>query len=206
MPASRAPAGWSPAWPGDFPAYTGAVISWLKKDVGLLRTDAESEQLARQAHPGDRTYFVPAFTGLGAPYWDSEATGLLTGITRTTGKAEIVRACLDSIAYQITDLLECMGRDAALPLAELRVDGGPTANRYLMQRQSDLACLPLAVPAVQELSALGAARAAAQGAGLCACKDFGRPAYTRYQPRMEEAERRALYGGWQDAVRRTLYH
>ena len=105
--------------------YTGAVISWLKKDVGLLRTDAESEQLARQAHPGDRTYFVPAFTGLGAPYWDSEATGLLTGITRTTGKAEIVRACLDSIAYQITDLLECMGRDAALPLAELRVDGGP---------------------------------------------------------------------------------
>ena len=186
--------------------YTGAVISWLKKDVGLLRTDAESEQLARQAHPGDRTYFVPAFTGLGAPYWDSEATGLLTGITRTTGKAEIVRACLDSIAYQITDLLECMGRDAALPLAELRVDGGPTANRYLMQRQSDLACLPLAVPAVQELSALGAARAAAQGAGLCACKDFGRPAYTRYQPRMEEAERRALYGGWQDAVRRTLYH
>ena len=186
--------------------YTGAVISWLKKDVGLLRTDAESEQLARQAHPGDRTYFVPAFTGLGAPYWDSEATGLLTGITRTTGKAEIVRACLDSIAYQITDLLECMGRDAALPLAELRVDGGPTANRYLMQRQSDLACLPLAVPAVQELSALGAARAAAQGAGLCACKDFGRPAYTRYQPRMGEAGRRALGGGCQDAVRRTLYH
>ena len=137
---------------------------------------------------------------------DMEATGLLTGITRTTGKAEIVRACLDSIAYQITDLLEGMGRDAALPLAELRVDGGPTANRYLMQRQSDLACLPLAVPAMQELSALGAARAAVQGAGLCACKDFGHPAYARYQPRMGAAERHALYEGWQGAVRRTLYH
>ena len=86
------------------------------------------------------------------------------------------------------------------------MDGGPTANRYLMQRQSDLACLPLAVPAMQELSALGAARAAAQGAGLCACKDFGHPAYARYQPRMEAAKRQALYEGWQDAVRRTLYH
>lgn len=186
--------------------YTGAVITWLKRDVGLLDSDADSERLALLANPGDRTYFVPAFTGLGAPYWDSEATGLLTGVTRTTGKAEIVRACLDCIAYQITDLLECMRRDAALPLTELRVDGGPTANRYLMQRQSDLADLPLAVPAMQELSALGAARAAAQGAGLCACQDFGRPPYARYRPRMAEQERRDLYAGWQDAVRRTLYH
>ena len=186
--------------------YTGAVITWLKKDAALLDSDGESERLARLANPADKTYFVPAFTGLGAPYWDSGATGLLTGITRTTGKAEIVKACLESIGYQITDLVLRMAQDAGLALAELRVDGGPTANRYLMQRQSDLACLPLAVPAVQELSALGAGRAAAQGAGLCACKDFGRPAYTSYQPRMEEAERRALYGGWQDAVRRTLYH
>lgn len=186
--------------------YTGAVITWLKRDVGLLETDAESEQLARQANPGDRTYFVPAFTGLGAPYWDSEATGLLTGVTRTTGRAEIVRACLDSIAYQITDLLRRMQTDAGLPLTELRVDGGPTANRYLMQRQSDLADLPLAVPAVQELSALGAARAAAQGAGLCGCGEFGHPAYTRYRPEMDPAQRKKLYGGWLDAVDRTLYH
>lgn len=186
--------------------YTGAVISWLKKDVGLLETDAESEQLARQAKPGDRTYFVPAFTGLGAPYWDSEATGLLTGVTRTTGRAEIVRACLDSIAYQITDLLRRMQADAGLPLTELRVDGGPTANRYLMQRQSDLADLPLAVPAVQELSALGAARAAAQAAGVCPCGEFGRPAYTYYRPAMEPATRQKLYDGWLDAVHRAQYH
>lgn len=146
--------------------YTGAVITWLKKDVALLAGDAESETLARSANPADKTYFVPAFTGLGAPYWDSEATGLLTGITRTTGRAEIVKAGVECIAYQITDLVLRMAQDAGLALAELRVDGGPTANGYLMQFQSDMAGVEVSVPDIQELSGFGAACAAGFASGL----------------------------------------
>ena len=94
--------------------YTGAVMTWLREDVGLIRTDAEATELAYKANPKDRTYFVPAFTGLGAPYWDSRASGLLTGVTRTTGRAEIVKACLECIAYQITDLIELMRQDSGI--------------------------------------------------------------------------------------------
>lgn len=185
--------------------YTGAVITWLKKNAGLLTSDGESESLARMANPADRTYFVPAFTGLGAPYWDSDATGLLTGITRTTGRAEIVKACVECIAYQITDLLERMAQDAGLPLTELRVDGGPTANHYLMQFQSDLAQVTVSVPEIQELSGFGAACAAGFSCG------FYQPAMVHdqlnrrsYHPQMNPEEREIRYAGWQKAVRQTL--
>lgn len=119
--------------------YTGAVMTWLRKDVGLIENDVEATELAKAANPNDRCYFVPAFSGLGAPYWDSKASGLLTGVSRTTGRAEIAKACLECIAYQITDLTELMRRDAGVELASLRVDGGPTASEYLMQFQSDMA-------------------------------------------------------------------
>ncbi|MCC6094859.1 MAG: glycerol kinase GlpK, partial [Eubacterium sp.] len=111
--------------------YTGASITWLKDQVGLIASAKETEQLSREANPEDRAYFVPAFTGLGAPYWDPDATGLLTGITRTTGRKEIVKACVESIAYQITDLIAIMRRETGDPIPVLHVDGGPTANAYL---------------------------------------------------------------------------
>ena len=187
--------------------YTGAVITWLKKDAALLASDSESELLARMANPADKTYFVPAFTGLGAPYWDSEATGLLTGITRTTGKAELVKAGVECIGYQITDLVQRMAQDAGLPLAELRVDGGPTANTYLMQFQSDMAQVEVSVPEIQELSGFGAACAAGFSCG------FYDPAIIHsqlhrhsYTPKMSTEERSGRYAGWQSAVRQALTH
>lgn len=187
--------------------YTGAVITWLKKDVALLAGDAESETLARSANPADKTYFVPAFTGLGAPYWDSEATGLLTGITRTTGRAEIVKAGVECIAYQITDLVLRMAQDAGLALAELRVDGGPTANGYLMQFQSDMAGVEVSVPDIQELSGFGAACAAGFASGLynpgTVYDGMQRRSYT---PKMTPQEHDARYAGWQKAVLQALLH
>ena len=143
--------------------YTGAVISWLKDDVKLIASAKETEELARTANPEDKTYLVPAFTGLGAPYWKDDCTGVITGITRTTGKNEIVRAGLDCIAYQIADIVRIMAEDSKLPLAELRVDGGPTGNAYLMQFQSDLLRIPVRVAAIEELSGMGAAFAAGLG-------------------------------------------
>ena len=187
--------------------YTGAVITWLKKDVALLAGDAESETLARSANPADKTYFVPAFTGLGAPYWDSEATGLLTGITRTTGRAEIVKAGVECIAYQITDLVLRMAQDAGLALAELRVDGGPTANGYLMQFQSDMAGVEVSVPDIQELSGFGAACAAGFASGLYNPGTvYGGMQRRSYTPKMTPQEHDARYAGWQKAVLQALLH
>ena len=187
--------------------YTGAVITWLKEDVSLIASASESEQLARQANPMDKTYFVPAFTGLGAPYWDSESTGLLTGITRTTGRAELVKAGLECIAYQITDLTLRMAQDAGLPLSELRADGGPTANKYLMQFQSDIAQVTVSVPDVAELSGFGAACAAGFSCGLYDPETiFANMHRSCFTPEMDNTEREARYNGWQKAVRQALTH
>lgn len=187
--------------------YTGAVVSWLKDDAALLHSDAESDMLARTANPTDTSYFVPAFTGLGAPYWDSEATGLLTGITRKTGKAEIVKACLESIAYQVTDLLTAMKQDAALPLHALRVDGGPTSNSYLMQFQSDMAETAVQIPPFQELSGFGAACAAGFGSGIfLQDKVYAGSGQQIYTPQMAQDERNMRYQGWKNAVAQALHH
>ena len=185
--------------------YTGAVISWLQKDLQLVASAAETEQLAREAAPEDRTYFVPAFTGLGAPYWDSSATGILCGITRTTGKAEMVRAGLDCIAYQITDILKAMEEDAGIPIRELRVDGGPTKNTYLMQFQSDMAGIPVQVPEAEELSGIGAAYAAGIGLGIYKKEElFAKMRRTSFEPQMEKSLVDKKYSGWKNAVEMVL--
>ncbi len=185
--------------------YTGAVMTWLREDVGLITTDAEATELAYRANPNDRTCFVPAFTGLGAPYWDSRATGLLTGITRTTGRAEIAKACLDCIAYQITDLLELMRKDSGISVDTLRVDGGPTASKYLMQFQSDIANAIIQIPDIQELSGMGAAYAAGIAVGLHDPQTvYGHVQQTEYLPQMSEERRNFLIAGWKHAVLMTL--
>lgn len=187
--------------------YTGAVMTWLRKDVGLIENDAEATELAESANPNDRTYFVPAFSGLGAPYWDSRASGLLTGVSRTTGRAEIAKACLECIAYQITDLTELMRRDAGVELASLRVDGGPTASGYLMQFQADMARASVEVPNLQELSGMGAAYAAGISAGIYdPDRVYEHVKRTVYSPNMAPERRDELYRGWQAAVRQVLTH
>lgn len=185
--------------------YTGAVMTWLREDVGLISTDAEATELAYQANPNDSTYFVPAFTGMGAPYWDSRATGMLTGITRTTGRAEIARACLECIAYQITDLVELMRKDSKIPVDMLRVDGGSTASGYLMQFQSDMAGATVQIPNLQELSGMGAAYAAGTASGLYDREQIYRHIRRRdFLPHISTQVRNSLYSGWKQAVARTL--
>ncbi|QAT49490.1 glycerol kinase GlpK [Caproiciproducens sp. NJN-50] len=187
--------------------YTGAVISWLKNDLHLIQSAAEAQSLAEKANPDDRTYLVPAFTGLGAPYWDSAATAVMTGMTRTTGKAEVVRAAENCIAYQITDIVESMRGQSGLPITELRADGGPTGDGYLMQFQSDLIGLPVRIPGLQELSGMGAAFTAGISAGLYdGEKIFDRAYLTEYRSKMPAAERERLLSGWKQAVALALHH
>lgn len=185
--------------------YTGAVITWLKDQVGLISDPAQTEELARRANPSDHTYLVPAFTGLGAPYWDSQAEAILCGMTRTTGRAEIVKAALECIAYQIADMAETMRKDSGIAIRELRVDGGPTKNAYLMQFQSDLLGLRVQVPKAEELSGIGAAYAAGLAIGLYRPETlFSGINRTSYLPDMAEEERERRIAGWRRAVGMVL--
>ena len=181
--------------------YTGAVITWLKDDVHLISSPGETEALALAANPADTACLVPAFSGLGAPYWRSEARALLCGMTRTTGRNEIVRAALNCIALQIADIVKAMARGAGTPVRELRVDGGPTRNGYLMQFQSDLLDIPVRIPEAEELSGIGAAYAAGLSAGLYDSSVFDRLGRRAYMPAMSEADREKAFRIWQDAIR-----
>ena len=183
--------------------YTGAVISWLKNDLKLIGDASETEALARSANPGDHAYLVPAFSGLGAPYWDSDARAAIVGMTRTTGRAEVVRAALDCIAYQITDIVKAMGESAGLPITELRVDGGPTRNAYLMQLQSDLLDIPVRIPDSEELSGIGAAYAAGLAQGIYTEDVFQVLKRSSYTPDMTPEVRTEKYEGWKEAVQRV---
>lgn len=180
--------------------YTGAIITWLKDDLQLIKSAGETQALAEEANPADETYLVPAFSGLGAPYWDSRAKGVICNITRTTGKKEVVRAALDAIVYQITDIVKVMAEASGLQIQELRADGGPTKNSYLMKLQGDMLDIPVKVPDAEELSGIGAAYAAGISAGIYRKDIFGKRKYVVYEPGMEAALREKKYQGWKDAV------
>ncbi len=187
--------------------YTGAVVSWLKDRVHLIGSPDELEGLIHEANPNDRSYFVPAFTGLGAPWWDSAATGMLTGVTTLTGRAEIAKACAECIPYQIADVLDALRADTGLALTTLRADGGVTKNAYLMQFQADMAKASVEVSKLAELSAAGAAFAAGRGAGLWTenviHERYGHETYT---PEMAEEMRQSKRSGWQAALRQVRCH
>lgn len=181
--------------------YTGAVITWLKEDLGLIREPGETQALAESANPQDTCVLVPAFTGLSAPYWKGDAKALLCGMTRLTGRAEIVRAALDSIAFQIADVLRAMERDSRCSIRELRADGGPAGNAYLMQMQSDMADCTVSVAAQEELSAIGAAYLAGITAGIYdSGKVFSGLQYRRYRPQMPKERRLEKYHTWRKAL------
>lgn len=184
--------------------YTGAVISWLKNDVGLLRSAGESEALARQANPQDTTYLVPAFSGLGAPYWRSDVSAAFVGMTRTTGRNELVRAGVEAIAYQITDVVKLMQAETGIDRIELRVDGGPTRNRWLMQFQSDMLDCRVMTPETEELSGMGAAYAAGLSLGIYMDAVFAGNRYDSFTPAMTQERRMSKYDGWKAAVATIL--
>ena len=151
--------------------YTGAVMKWISDDLGLVASPQEASQLAATASVEDTTYLVPAFTGLGAPYWDSTAKAALWGMTRHTGKAEIIRASEECIAYQIADIVDIMTEASSVSIAALRVDGGSTRDKFLMQFQSDILNIPVMVSNVEELSGTGAAFMAGIGMRLYKLED-----------------------------------
>jgi glycerol kinase len=183
----------------------GAVVQWLRDGLGLLRTAAESRALAESVPDTGGVYLVPAFVGLGAPYWDMYARGTIVGLTRGTSAAHLVRAALEAIAYQSRDVLDAMRAEAGVAVPALRVDGGAAANDFLCQFQADVLDLPVLRPAVIETTALGAAFLAGVGAGLWPVEAVaGRVAIERtFTPSMDAATRARGYEGWQRAVERA---
>ena len=184
----------------------GAAVQWLRDELQIIADAAESETLARQLDDNEGVYLVPAFTGLGAPYWDAGARGMLLGLTRGSGRAHLARAALEAIAYQSRDIVEVMNRDSGIELSELRVDGGASQNDFLMQFQADLLGVPVERPQLVETTAAGSAYLAGLAVGVWnspAELDEARRCERRFAPAMAEAERRRLYAGWQDAVARA---
>jgi glycerol kinase len=182
-------------------------VQWLRDNLRLIGSSAEVEALAASEPDTGGVVFVPAFVGLGAPYWDSAARGAIFGLTRGTTRADLVRATLDSIAYQVHDVLVAMEKDSGNRIQELRLDGGASANDYLMQFQADLFGHPVRRPLMGETTVLGAAVLAGLAAGVWRSASELRPLRTldrAFRPRMRTAERERLLAGWRDAVSRTL--
>jgi glycerol kinase len=188
----------------------GAAVQWLRDGLKIIAKASEADGLAERANPAEQVYLVPAFVGLGAPYWDAQARAAIYGLTRNCGPAELARAALEAVGYQTRDLLDAMHADwplAAGSATVLRVDGGMTMSEPAMQFLADILDSPVDRPLVMETTALGAAYLAGRVAGLCPdIEDFA-PQWRldrRFQPKMAKPERDRKYAGWQDAVRRTL--
>ena len=185
----------------------GATIQWLRDEMKMIATAAESEGLAKSVKDTGGVYLVPAFTGLGAPWWDMYSRGTLIGMTRGTGRAHVVRAALESIAYQSADLMDAMVKDCGHAPTQLQVDGGASANAFLMQFQSDIMGVPVVRPQVMETTALGAALLAGLAVGVYVSPEDTAAVWQRdltFEPQMEEHHRAQLLHGWHKAVERSL--
>jgi glycerol kinase len=185
--------------------YTGAVIKWLVDDLGLIASSKDAGKIAAEGKRVEGLYFVPAFSGLGAPYWDGEARAVICGLDRGCGRAEIVRAAEESIAYQITNILRLMKEESRLDTEKLMVDGGPTRDEFLMQFQADIGDIEVVVPDIEELSGTGAAYLAGCALGLYDdSKVFNHPIIKNHIPIMEAEERDRLLNGWHLAVKKSF--
>ena len=185
----------------------GAAVQWLRDTIRIIDSAAETEDLARTVDDTGGVYLVPAFVGLGAPHWDADARGAVVGLTRDSGRAEIARATLESIAYQTRELLDAMAADGAADPTALRVDGGLTANGWAMQFLADQLAIPVERPVVTETTALGAASLAGLASGVFGSTEDVASTWRldrSWAPAMEEARRADLYAGWKRAVRRVL--
>jgi glycerol kinase len=184
---------------------TGAAVQWLRDQLGIIRTADETEELARSLDSNDGVYLVPAFTGLGSPYWDPYARGTLVGLTRGAGRAHFARAALEAMAYQAVDALRAMERASGVELEELKADGGAVVNGWLMKFQADVLGVPVVVPEISETTALGAAYLAGVATGTWTEDDvraMWRQA-ARYEPSMSDDQRESLIAGWARALARA---
>ena len=183
----------------------GAAVQWLRDGLGIIRQAAETQALAESVPDTGGVYLVPAFVGLGAPYWDPYARGTLVGITRGTGRAHLARAALEAIAYQSRDVLDTMKRESGVSLTTLRVDGGAAANDFLCQFQADMLGVEVLRPSVTETTGLGAAYLAGVGAGLWTSRELATrwKLERKFTPTMSDRARDAAYGGWRRAVERS---
>lgn len=185
----------------------GSAVQWLRDGLRLIEAAADSEYVAKKVKDADGVYVVPAFVGLGAPYWNMTARGAILGLTRGTSKAHIVRATLDSMAYQTKDVLSAMEADSEIKLQALKVDGGAVANNVLMQFQADILGVPVDRPQVIETTALGAAYLAGLAVGVWSNKEDlvnNWKLENRFEPKMEMEQSAKLYKGWQKAVKRSM--
>ncbi len=185
---------------------SGAAVQWLRDGLGIIASAAETEELARSVDSTDDVFFVPALVGLGAPHWDPYARGAIVGLTRGTTRAHLVRATLESIAYQSRDVMQAMERDAGVALQELRADGGAAVNEFLMQFQADILGVAVEVPVVHETTAMGAAYLAGLAVGMWQNVDEIEAQWAcarRYEPLMSAEDRERRYARWQDAVNRS---
>lgn len=185
----------------------GAIVQWLRDELRLITDASDSEYFAGKVEDNNGVYIVPAFVGLGAPYWDMYARGTIVGLTRGSGREHIIRAALESIAYQTRDVLEAMQEDSGIDLQTLKVDGGAVANNFLMQFQSDILDVPVYRPNIVETTALGAAYLAGLAVGFWKNKDeiTNRWSIDRiFEPEMKNGEKEKLYRGWKKAVTRSL--
>jgi len=180
----------------------GAAVQWLRDGLGIIEKASDTETLARSIDSTDGVYFVPALTGLGAPHWESRARGTIVGLTRGTGRAHLARAALEAMAYGTADVLANMREESGAPFDRLRVDGGATTNDWLMQFQSDMLGVPVERPDMVETTALGAAGLAGLAAGVWNDADefLATRKFTRFTPRMDQADAKRLMAGWQRAV------
>ncbi|MCP9947457.1 glycerol kinase GlpK [Actinomadura madurae] len=187
-------------------AVTGSAVQWLRDQLGIISGAAQSESLARQVDDNGGVYFVPAFSGLFAPYWRSDARGAIVGLSRFNTNAHLARATLESICYQSRDVVEAMREDSGVSLDVLKVDGGVTANELCMQMQADILAVPVSRPVVAETTALGAAYAAGLAVGFWNTTDELRQNWNedkRWEPTWSEEQRQQGYAGWKKAVERT---
>jgi glycerol kinase len=188
-------------------AITGALVQWLRDNLGLIEKSSDVETLAQTVEDNGGIYFVPAFSGLFAPYWRSDARGAIVGMTRYVNRGHIARAALEATAYQTREVLDAMEKDSGVQLTSLKVDGGMVFNGLLMQFQSDMLGVPVIRPKVAETTALGAAYAAGLAVGFWSSFDELRANWGQdkeWQPQMDAARRNALYAGWKKAVTRTF--
>jgi len=188
-------------------AIAGALVQWLRDNLGLFQSSAEIEDLARTVEDNGGVYFVPAFSGLYAPYWNENARGVIAGLTRYAHKAHLARAVLEATAFQTRDVVEAMEKDSGIPLEVLRVDGGMVVNSLLMQFQADMLSRPVVRPTVKETTALGAAYAAGLAAGWIKSTDELRATWTAeqtWEPALEHARREEMYQTWKKAVSRSF--
>jgi glycerol kinase len=188
-------------------AITGALVQWVRDNFGLIRESSEIEALAGTVEDNGGVYFVPAFSGLYAPYWKHTARGVIAGLTRYSNKGHLARAVLEATAFQTREVLEAMERDSGIPVGVLRVDGGMVGNELLMQFQADIMGREVIRPAVQETTALGAAYAAGLATGFFEGIEELRSRWTAartWKPAMDERRREAMYALWKKAVSRSF--